>query len=212
MVDDDIDVDRLAAAAEITDLRRIAAAVADELRVIIGVEVALPHQDLRHVHAGVGRTVGVRFGIEQRTVLRTEHLHKAKRRGIVELERRFYGEAALRIEHHIYRCLHTGSHIDRDAPAAITLSTGQVNMQRLRPVFCCNFICIRPEISRFGRIPRDGRLVDIEMVPRSGRQLVDDQLLAHIHDIPSFRNVRSADAALHLQTNEIVHFHSVLQR
>lgn len=61
MIDDNIDVDRLAAAAEITDLRRIAAAVADKLRVIIGVEVALPHQDLRHVHAGAGRTVGVRF-------------------------------------------------------------------------------------------------------------------------------------------------------
>ena len=130
----------------------------------------------------------------------------------MELERRFYGEAALRIEHHIHRCLHTGGHIDRDVLAAAALSAGQADMQRLRLIFCCNFICIRPEISRFGHIPRDGRLVDIEMVPRSGRQLVDDQLLARIHDIPSFRNVRSADAALHLQTNEIVHFHRVLQR
>ena len=51
------------------------AAVADKLRAIIGVEVALPHEDLRHVHAGAGRTVGVRFGVEQRAVLRTEHLH-----------------------------------------------------------------------------------------------------------------------------------------
>ena len=35
MVDDDVDVDRLTAAAEIADLRRIMAAVADKLRVVV---------------------------------------------------------------------------------------------------------------------------------------------------------------------------------
>ena len=116
------------------------AAVADKLRVIVRIQVAPAHEDLRHVHAGAGRTVGVRFGVEQRAVLRTEHLHKAKRRGIVELERRFYGEAALRIEHHIYRCLHAGGHIDRDVLAAEAGRTGQVDVQRLRLIFRCNCI------------------------------------------------------------------------
>ena len=140
VVDDDVDVDRLAAAAEIADLRRIMAAVADKLRVIVRIQVAPAHEDLRHVHAGAGRTVGVRFGVEQRAVLRTEHLHKAKRRGIVELERRFYGEAALRIEHHIHRCLHTGGHFDRNVLAAEAGRTGQVDVQRLRLIFRCNCI------------------------------------------------------------------------
>lgn len=189
MVDDDVDVDRLAAAAEIADLRRIMAAVADKLRAIIGVEIALPHQDLRHVHAGAGRTVRVRFGIEQRTVLRAEHLHKAQRRIVMQRQRRFHGEAALCIEHHIRRCLHTGGHIDRDVLAAEAGRTGQVDVQRLRLIFRCNCIGIRPEIGRVGHIPRDGRFVDLEMVPRSGRQFVDDQLFTRIHDIPSFRNV-----------------------
>ena len=121
-------------------MRRIAAAVADKLRAVIGVEVALPHQDLRHVHAGAGRTVRVRFGIEQCAVLRTEHLHQAQRCGIVELERRFYGEAALCIEHHIRRCLHAGGHIDRDVLAAEAGRTGQVDVQRLRLIFRCNCI------------------------------------------------------------------------
>ena len=35
MVDDDVDVDRLIAAAEIADLCRITAAVADKLRVVV---------------------------------------------------------------------------------------------------------------------------------------------------------------------------------
>ena len=107
----------------------------------------------------------------------------------MELERCFHGEAALCVEHHIRRCLHAGGHIDRDVLAAEAGRTGQVDVQRLRLIFRCNCIGIRPEIGRVGHIPRDGRFVDLEMVPRSGRQFVDDQLFTRIHDIPSFRNV-----------------------
>ena len=108
---------------------------------------------------------------------------------VMQRQRRFHGEAALRIQHHIHRCLHTGGHFDRNVLAAMALGAGQADVQRLRLIFCRYFICICPEIGRVGHIPRDGRFVDLEMVPRSGRQFVDDQLFTRIHDIPSFRNV-----------------------
>lgn len=116
------------------------AAVADKLRVIVRIQVAPAHEYLRHVHAGAGRTVRIRFGIEQRTVLCTEHLHKAQRRMVMQRQRRFHGEAVLRIQHHIHRCLHTGGHFDRNVLAAMALGAGQADVQRLRLIFRCNCI------------------------------------------------------------------------
>ena len=55
------------------NIRRLVAM--GNMHVHIDLIAGLPHEDLRHVHAGAGRTVGVRFGVEQRAVLRTEHLH-----------------------------------------------------------------------------------------------------------------------------------------